>query len=130
MVRSLSLPSRGRAACYYCGPCERGCITRSYIRSVNATLPAATKTGRMTLRPYSVVHTRGFTASNGKSSGTRISPTLRSQSPITRASSANAWETPVRAAWTGKQNTAYPLVGALSEIVSVFASQKTFLPDQ
>jgi hypothetical protein len=24
MVRSLSLPSRGRAACYYCGPCERG----------------------------------------------------------------------------------------------------------
>jgi hypothetical protein len=43
-----------------------------------------------------------------ESSGTRISPTLRSQSPITRASSANAWETPVRAAWTGKQNAAYP----------------------
>ena len=27
MVRSLSLPSRGRATRYYCGPCERGCIS-------------------------------------------------------------------------------------------------------
>jgi len=45
MVRSLSLPSRGRAACYYCGQCERGCITRSKSRRANATLPAATKTG-------------------------------------------------------------------------------------
>ena len=105
MVRSLSLPSRGRAARYYCGPCERGCITRSKSRSVNATLPAATKTGRMTLRAYSVAHTRGLYCFEWE---TRISPTLRSQSPITRASSANAWETPVRAAWTGKQNTAYP----------------------
>ena len=50
----------GRAACHYCGPCERGCITRSYFSSLNATLPAAEKTGRMTLRPYSVVHSVSF----------------------------------------------------------------------
>ena len=47
----LTQDSQGRAACHYCGPCERGCITRSYFNSVNATLPAAAeKTGRMTLR--------------------------------------------------------------------------------
>jgi choline dehydrogenase-like flavoprotein len=45
----------GRGACHYCGPCERGCITRSYFSSLNATLPAAQRTGRLTLRPNSVV---------------------------------------------------------------------------
>src|SRR5262244_528803 len=47
----LTRPHRGRAACHYCGPCERGCITRSYFSSVNSTLPAARMTGHMTLRP-------------------------------------------------------------------------------
>ncbi|MGI9626359.1 MAG: GMC family oxidoreductase [Longimicrobiales bacterium] len=50
----------GREACHYCGPCERGCRTRSYFSSLNATLPAAEATGRMTLRPNSVVHTLGY----------------------------------------------------------------------
>jgi hypothetical protein len=72
MVRSLSLPSRGRTACYYCGPCDRGCITRSYFRSVNATLPAAKKTGRMTLRPYSVVHSLIFDSRPRKATGVRV----------------------------------------------------------
>jgi choline dehydrogenase-like flavoprotein len=61
-----------RAACHYCGPCERGCITRSYFSSVNATLPAAEKTGRMTLRPYSVVHSLIFDSSTRKASGVRV----------------------------------------------------------
>ncbi len=50
----------GRQACHYCGPCERGCRTRSYFSSLNATLPAARETGRMTLRPNSVVHSLGY----------------------------------------------------------------------
>src|SRR5436190_19856951 len=28
-VAILTAPHRGRAACHYCGPCERGCITHS-----------------------------------------------------------------------------------------------------
>lgn len=56
----LTRPHRGRAACHYCGPCERGCSTRSYFSSVNATLPAADNTGLMTLRLYSIVHSLGF----------------------------------------------------------------------
>jgi choline dehydrogenase-like flavoprotein len=62
----------GRAACHYCGPCERGCITRSYFSSVNATLPAAEKTGRMTLRPHSVVHSLIFDARTRRVSGVRV----------------------------------------------------------
>jgi choline dehydrogenase-like flavoprotein len=56
----LSENHRDRAACHYCGNCERGCITRSYFNSIGVTLPAAKATGRMTLRPHSVVHSLAF----------------------------------------------------------------------
>ncbi len=62
----------GRAACHYCGPCERGCITRSYFSSLNATLPAAGKTGRMTLRPFSVVHSVIFDEKTRRAAGVRV----------------------------------------------------------
>jgi len=62
----------GRAACHYCGPCERGCITRSYFSSLNATLPAAEKTGRMTLRPFSVVHSVIFDEKTRRAAGVRV----------------------------------------------------------
>lgn len=51
----LTRPHQGRAACHYCGPCERGCITHSYFSSIGSTLPAAAATGRLTLRPNTVV---------------------------------------------------------------------------
>ena len=62
----------GRRACHYCGPCERGCITRSYFSSVNATLPAAAETGRMTLRPNSVVHSVIHDPETGRAAGVRV----------------------------------------------------------
>jgi choline dehydrogenase-like flavoprotein len=68
----LTQPHNGRAACHYCGPCERGCITRSYFSSVNATLPAAEKTGRMTLRTYSIVHSLIFDPKTRRVSGVRV----------------------------------------------------------
>ena len=68
----LTKPHNGRAACHYCGPCERGCITRSYFSSINSTLPAARKTGRMTLRPYSVVHSIIFDPKTRKAAGVRV----------------------------------------------------------
>jgi choline dehydrogenase-like flavoprotein len=54
-VAVLTAPLSGRLACHYCGPCQRGCITRSYFSSLSASLPAAEATGRLTLRPHSVV---------------------------------------------------------------------------
>jgi glucoside 3-dehydrogenase (cytochrome c) catalytic subunit len=68
----LTQTHRGRAACHYCGPCERGCITRSYFSSVNATLPAAEKTGRMTLRPFSVVHSVNFDSQTRRITSVRV----------------------------------------------------------
>jgi choline dehydrogenase-like flavoprotein len=68
----LTQAHRGRAACHYCGPCERGCITRSYFSAVNSTLPAAEKTGRMTLRPFSVVHSLNFDSKTRRATGVRV----------------------------------------------------------
>ncbi|GAC1660496.1 MAG: GMC family oxidoreductase [Candidatus Acidiferrum sp.] len=68
----LTRTHRGRAACHQCGPCERGCITRSYFSSVNASLPAAEKTGKLTLRPYSAVHSLIFDPGTRRVTGVRV----------------------------------------------------------
>jgi choline dehydrogenase-like flavoprotein len=68
----LTVPHRGRAECHYCGPCERGCITRSYFSSLHSTLPAAEATGKMTLRPFSVVHSLIFDSKTRRITGVRV----------------------------------------------------------
>ncbi|NUQ28496.1 MAG: GMC family oxidoreductase [Acidobacteriaceae bacterium] len=68
----LTVPHRGRAACHYCGPCGRGCITRSYFSSIHSTLPAAEATGKMTLRPFSVVHSLIFDSKTRRITGVRV----------------------------------------------------------
>jgi len=68
----LTAEHRGRAACHYCGVCERGCTTHSYFSSQAATLPAAWATGRLTLRPWSVVHSVTYDARRGRAAGVRV----------------------------------------------------------
>jgi choline dehydrogenase-like flavoprotein len=68
----LTQRHRGRAACHYCGPCARGCATRSYFSSLNSTLPAALATGKVTVRPFSVVHSVIFDSKKRKVTGIRV----------------------------------------------------------
>jgi choline dehydrogenase-like flavoprotein len=68
----LTQPHNGRLPCHYCGPCERGCVTHSYFNSLGSTLPAAKKTGRLTLRPNSVVAEVIFDPKKNRASGVRI----------------------------------------------------------
>jgi choline dehydrogenase-like flavoprotein len=68
----LTQPHRGRAACHYCGPCSRGCITKSYFSSLNSTLPAAQATGKLTVRPHSVVHSLTFDPKTRRVSGVQV----------------------------------------------------------
>jgi choline dehydrogenase-like flavoprotein len=68
----LTRVHKGRAACHYCGVCHRGCITSSYFSSLNSTLPAAQKTGRLTIRPYSVVHSLAYDSKARRVSGVRV----------------------------------------------------------
>jgi len=68
----LTQDHNGRKACHYCGPCERGCITHSYFTSIGSTLPAARATGRLTLRPNSVVHSVIYDSKQGRATGVRV----------------------------------------------------------
>ncbi|MFL5613388.1 MAG: GMC oxidoreductase [Gemmatimonadaceae bacterium] len=71
-VAILTQNHNGRPACHYCGHCERGCVTFSYFSSINATLPAAQKTGRLTLRPFSVVESVLYDAKSDRVRGVRV----------------------------------------------------------
>lgn len=68
----LTRPHMGRAACHYCGPCWRGCITSSYFSSNGSTLPAAAATGRLTLRPNSVVAEVLYDERHARAAGVRV----------------------------------------------------------
>ena len=45
----------GRTKCQYRNKCDRGCPYGGYFSTQSSTLPAAVKTGNLTLRPWSIV---------------------------------------------------------------------------
>jgi choline dehydrogenase-like flavoprotein len=75
----LTKPHNGRLPCHYCGPCERGCVTHSYFNSLGSTLPAARKTGKLTLRPNSVVAEVLYDATRSRARGVRVIDTQTMQ---------------------------------------------------
>jgi len=54
-VANLTVAHHGRPACHYCDECQRGCYTASYFNSPSVTLPAAARTGRLSLVSDAVV---------------------------------------------------------------------------
>jgi len=62
----------GRAACHYCGPCQRGCSVGAYFSSLSSSLPAAARTGNLTLRANSVVAALEHDADSGKGSAVQV----------------------------------------------------------
>ena len=52
---NLTKPINGRAACHYCGPCERGCTTHSYFNSAFTTVADALKSGTAPSIPNAMV---------------------------------------------------------------------------
>jgi len=69
---TLTEPLGARAPCHYCGPCQRGCSTGSYYSTQSVALPAARSTGRLTLRPHSVVHSVLYDAASNRVTGVRV----------------------------------------------------------
>jgi len=67
----LTRPIGDRLPCHYCGPCFRGCSTGSYFSSQSSTLPAARKTGNLTIRPHSLAHSVIFDEARNRAAGVR-----------------------------------------------------------
>lgn len=63
---------QGRAQCQHRTICERGCPFGGYFSSNASTLPWAAKTGNMTLRPDTVVHSIIYDDTKGKATGVRV----------------------------------------------------------
>ena len=54
-VANITEPLPGRTSCQYRNKCWLGCPFGAYFSTQSSTLPAATKTGNLTLRPWSIV---------------------------------------------------------------------------
>ncbi len=52
---NITVAHEGRTNCQYRNKCWLGCPFGAYFSTQSATLPAATKTGNLTLRPWSIV---------------------------------------------------------------------------
>jgi choline dehydrogenase-like flavoprotein len=69
MLTATKPHMKGRAKCHYCGNCGEGCDVGAMFNSVVSTLPIAEATGRMTLRPNSVVRHIIVDTDTGKAKG-------------------------------------------------------------
>ena len=63
---------QGRIQCLNRNLCMRGCPLGGYFSSVSSTLPWAAKTGNLTIRPHSVVHSVIYDEHQGKATGVRV----------------------------------------------------------
>jgi choline dehydrogenase-like flavoprotein len=63
---------QGRGKCQARNICYRGCPFGGYFSSNSGTLPWAEKTGNLTLRPFSVVHSIIYDEQKGKATGVRV----------------------------------------------------------
>jgi len=63
---------QGRGQCQARNLCMRGCPFGGYFSSVSSTLPWAEKTGNLTVRPFSVVHSIIYDEKTGKASGVKV----------------------------------------------------------
>jgi choline dehydrogenase-like flavoprotein len=63
---------QGRGECLNRNLCMRGCPFGGYFSSVTSTLPWAAKTGNLTIRPHSVVHSVIYDTLQQKATGVRV----------------------------------------------------------
>ncbi|HKF56308.1 MAG TPA: GMC family oxidoreductase [Blastocatellia bacterium] len=71
-VAILTRPHNGRGQCRSRNMCARGCPYGAYFSSNSSTLPAAAKTGKMTLRPFSIVHSLIYDPDKNRVTGVRV----------------------------------------------------------
>jgi len=69
---NITQPHHDRTNCQYRNRCWRGCPFGGYFSTQSATLPAAMKTGNLTLRPFSIVTKILYDKDKKKATGVEI----------------------------------------------------------
>jgi choline dehydrogenase-like flavoprotein len=71
-VANLTEPIEGRTNCQYRNRCWEGCPFGGYFSSQSSTLPAAMKTGNLTVRPWSIVSKIRYDKDSQKATGVTV----------------------------------------------------------
>jgi choline dehydrogenase-like flavoprotein len=71
-VANITEPHNGRVNCQYRNKCDLGCPFGAYFSTQSTTLPAAVKTGNLTLRPFSIVTKILYDKDTKKATGVEI----------------------------------------------------------
>jgi choline dehydrogenase-like flavoprotein len=71
-VANITVPHTGRTNCQYRNKCWLGCPFGGYFSTQSSTLPAAMKTGNLTLRPFSIVTEIIYDKDTKKAKGVRV----------------------------------------------------------
>ncbi|GAB3913662.1 GMC oxidoreductase [Mucilaginibacter boryungensis] len=69
---NITVPHNGRTNCQYRNKCALGCPFGGYFSTQASTLPAAMKTGNLTLRPFSIVTQILYDKDTKKAKGVQI----------------------------------------------------------
>ena len=69
---NLTQPLPGRGSCQYRDACWLGCPYGAYFSTQSSTLPAAMKTGRLTLKPFAIVHEVLYDKDRKRATGVRV----------------------------------------------------------
>ena len=71
-VANATRALEGRHACQYRNACWLGCPYGAYFSTQSSTLPAAVKTGRLTLKPFSIVSEILYDRNTKRATGVRV----------------------------------------------------------
>src|ERR1700722_8364040 len=69
---NLTVPHEGRTNCQYRDKCWLGCPFGAYFSTQSSTLPAAVKTGNLTVRPWSIVTKILYDKDKKKATGVEV----------------------------------------------------------
>jgi choline dehydrogenase-like flavoprotein len=69
----------GRSACQYRNACWLGCPYGAYFSTQSSTLPAAAKTGRLTLKPWAIVTEVLYDKEHKRATGVRVLDAVSNQ---------------------------------------------------
>jgi choline dehydrogenase-like flavoprotein len=71
-VANLTAPVPGRGQCQFRNRCWEGCPFGGYFSTQSSTLPAAVKTGNLTVRPFSIVTKILYNKDRKKATGVQV----------------------------------------------------------
>ena len=71
-VANITVPHEGRPGCQFRNKCWLGCPFGGYFSTQSSTLPAAMKTGNLTLRPWSIVTKILYDKDSKKATGVEV----------------------------------------------------------